>query len=93
MFVNVGKATRAVMTYIKELLQNFSAMDGIKTQIFKFIHSTRLNIGWMMGVPFPAGAGNSLRHCIQTETGFGTQPATYPVGARSSFPGGKGAGA
>jgi hypothetical protein len=43
------------------------------------------------GVRVPAGAGNlSLHHRV--ETGSGTHPASYPVGARGSFPGGKAAG-
>jgi hypothetical protein len=41
------------------------------------------------GVRVPAGAGNfSLRHRVQTGSG-----ASYPVGSRGSFPGGKAAGA
>jgi hypothetical protein len=43
-------------------------------------------------VRFPAGAGNfSLHHCAQN--GSGTHPASYPMGTRGSFPGGKAAGA
>jgi hypothetical protein len=43
-------------------------------------------------VRFPAGAGNfSLHHCVQN--GSGAHPASYPMGTRSSFPGGKAAGA
>jgi hypothetical protein len=41
-------------------------------------------------VRFPAGAGNfSLRHCFQN--GSGAHPASYPMGTRGSFPGGKAA--
>jgi hypothetical protein len=44
------------------------------------------------GVRFPAGAGNfSLHHCVQN--GSGAHPASYPMGTRGSFPGGKAAGA
>jgi hypothetical protein len=44
------------------------------------------------GVRFPAEAGNfSLHHRIQN--GSGTHPASYPMGSRGSFPGGKAAGA
>jgi hypothetical protein len=47
---------------------------------------------WMIGVRIPAGAGNfSLRHRVQT--GSGAHPASYPMGTRGSFPGGKAAGA
>jgi hypothetical protein len=41
---------------------------------------------------FPAGAGNfSLHHRVQN--GFGAQPASYPMGTRGCFPGGKVTGA
>jgi hypothetical protein len=36
---------------------------------------------------FPAGAGNSVYHRIQT--GSEAHPASYPMGIRGSFPGGK----
>jgi hypothetical protein len=43
-------------------------------------------------VRFPTGAGNfSLNHRVQN--GSGAHPASYPVGTRGSFPGGKAAGA
>jgi hypothetical protein len=43
-------------------------------------------------VRFPAGAGNfSLYHSAQN--GSGAHPASYPVGTRDSFAGGKAAGA
>jgi hypothetical protein len=38
-------------------------------------------------VRFPAGAGNLSHHHVQNN------PASYPMGTRSSFPGGKAAGA
>jgi hypothetical protein len=39
---------------------------------------------------FPAGTGNfSLQHRVQN--GSGTHPASYPMGTRGSFPGGKAA--
>jgi hypothetical protein len=42
-------------------------------------------------VRFPAGAGNfSLHHRVQS--GSGAHPASYPMGTRGSFPGGKAAG-
>jgi hypothetical protein len=41
-------------------------------------------------VRFQAGAGNfSLHHCVQN--GSGAHPASYPMGSRGSFPGGKAA--
>jgi hypothetical protein len=43
-------------------------------------------------VRVPAGAGNfSLHHRVQN--GTGAHLASYPMGTRSSFPGGKAAGA
>jgi hypothetical protein len=40
----------------------------------------------------PSGAGNfSLHHRVQN--GSGAHPASYPMGIRGSFPGGKAAGA
>jgi hypothetical protein len=43
------------------------------------------------GVRLPAGAGNfSLHHRVQN--GSGAYPASYPMGTRGSFPGGKAAG-
>jgi hypothetical protein len=48
--------------------------------------------GWTIGVRFLAGAGNfSLHHRVQN--GSGAHPASYPVGIRCSFAGGKAAGA
>jgi hypothetical protein len=42
-------------------------------------------------VRFPAGAGNfSLHHPVQN--GSGAHPASYPMGTRGRFPGGKAAG-
>jgi hypothetical protein len=45
--------------------------------------------GWMIGVRFPAGAGNFSRLYVQT--GSGVNPASYPMGIVSSFPVGKAA--
>jgi hypothetical protein len=43
-------------------------------------------------VRFPTGAGNfSLHHRVQN--GSGAHPASYPMGTRNCFPGGKAAGA
>jgi hypothetical protein len=49
-------------------------------------------MAWTIGVRFPAGAGNfSLNHRVQN--GSGAHPASYPMGTRGSFPGGKAVGA
>jgi hypothetical protein len=46
---------------------------------------------WSSRVRFPSGAGNfSLHHRVQN--GSGTHPASYPMGTRGPFPGGKAAG-
>jgi hypothetical protein len=43
------------------------------------------------GVIFPAGAGNfSLNQRVKN--GSGAHPASYPMGTRGSFPGGKASG-
>jgi hypothetical protein len=43
-------------------------------------------------VRFPVGAGNfSLHHHVQN--GSGAHPASYPMGTRGAFPGGKATGA
>jgi hypothetical protein len=47
---------------------------------------------WGSRVRFPAGAANfSLHHRVQN--GYGAHPASYPMGTKGSFPGGKAAGA
>jgi hypothetical protein len=43
-------------------------------------------------VRFPAGAGNFSLH-YRVQNGSGAHPASYPIGTRGSFPGGKAAGA
>jgi hypothetical protein len=54
-------------------------------------YSAGLRIGWS-GVRIPAGAGNfSLHRHIQT--GSGAHPASYLMGIKGSFPGGRVAGA
>jgi len=46
---------------------------------------------WGSRVEFPARAGNfSLHHHVQN--GSRAHPASYPMGTRGSFPGGKAAG-
>jgi hypothetical protein len=41
-------------------------------------------------VRFPAGAGNFYLH-HRVQNGYGAHPASYPIGSRGSFPGGKAA--
>jgi hypothetical protein len=43
-------------------------------------------------IRFPVGAGNFSLH-YRVQNGSGAHPASYPMGTRSSFPGGKAAGA
>jgi hypothetical protein len=47
---------------------------------------------WGFRVLFPAGIGNFSLH-QRDQNGSGAQPASYPMGTRGSFPGGKVAGA
>jgi hypothetical protein len=42
-------------------------------------------------VRFPAGTGNFYLH-NRVQNGSGAHPASYPMGARGSYPGGKAAG-
>jgi hypothetical protein len=44
-------------------------------------------------VRFPAGAGNSFSIHHRVQNGSGVHSASYPMGTRGSFPGGKVAGA
>jgi hypothetical protein len=44
------------------------------------------------GVRFSAGAGNFSLH-RRVQNGSAAHPASYPMGTRGSFPGGKAAGA
>jgi hypothetical protein len=44
---------------------------------------------WGSRVRFLVGAGNFSLHCIQN--GSEAHPASYPMGTRGSFPGGKAA--
>jgi hypothetical protein len=65
----------------------------------EYIKSRDSSVGIVLGyrpdrrgsrVRFPAGAGNfSLHHCVQN--GSGAHLASYPMGTRVSFPGGKAA--
>jgi hypothetical protein len=69
--------------------------DGVEVQFYTLISATALGYG--LGdrgsrVRFPAGVGNfSLHHRVQN--GSGAHPASYTMGTRGSFPGGKAAGA
>jgi len=52
-------------------------------------YSAGLGAGWS-GFLVPVGAGNFSLHEV-VQTGSGTHPASYPMGTRGSFPGGKAA--
>jgi hypothetical protein len=54
-------------------------------------YSAGLRAGWS-GVRVPGGVGISSPH-HRVQTGSGAHPASYTMGTRSSFPGGKAAGA
>jgi hypothetical protein len=60
------------------------------------ISSIGIELGYGLGdwgyrVRFPAGAGNSSLH-YRVQNGSGAYPASYTIGTRVSFPGGKAAG-
>jgi len=61
--------------------------------IFTIKIATCWATSWMIWSSSPTGGGGNLsfHHCVQT--GFGAQPASYSMGTRGSFPGGKEAGA
>jgi hypothetical protein len=61
--------------------------------VVRFGIATRLRAGRRGSrVSFPAGAGNfTLHHRVQNDSR--AHPASYPMDTRSSFPGGKAAGA
>jgi hypothetical protein len=44
-------------------------------------------VGWIIGVPVAAGAGNFSPH-HRVQTGSRAHPASYPLGIRGFFPGG-----
>jgi hypothetical protein len=65
----------------------------IVNQVFKLIWYRYMGYGLDdrgSRVRLPAGAGNFSLHRIQN--GSGAHPASYPIGTRGSFPGGKAAG-
>jgi hypothetical protein len=80
--------------------ETFGYTLALRSDVFYFFKSRDSSVGIALGyglddrgsrVRFPAGAGNfSLHHRIQN--GSGAHPASYPMGTRGSFPGGKAAG-
>jgi hypothetical protein len=68
---------------------NYVCTSRTLASLYKMATSAGLRAG-LSGIQFPAGAGNfSLHHLIQS--GSGAHPASYPMGTRGSFPGGKAA--
>jgi hypothetical protein len=92
------KSVRAVWHMSQSLVSESMSVTVFFNLIFQ--NSGSLSLGIALGyglddrgsrVRFPVGAGNlSLHHRVQN--GSGTHPASYPVGTRGSFPGGKAAG-
>jgi hypothetical protein len=72
----------------------FTCLNGLPVN-FQYYHQCLfsgivMGRAGLSGVRVPAGAGNfSLHHRIQT--GSGAHPASYPMGTRGCFPGGKAA--
>jgi hypothetical protein len=84
---NLGPATGYFAEAFVVLLSPSKSLDT----------SAGIALGYGLGdrgsrVRFPEGAGSfSLHHRFQN--GSGAHPASYPMGTRGSFPGGKAAGA
>jgi hypothetical protein len=82
----------------REVRFYFHSLHSVK-QIRKHVSSRDSSVGitrgyglddWGSRVRFPAAAGNSsLHHRVQN--GSGAHPASYPMGSRGSFSGGKAA--
>jgi hypothetical protein len=73
-------------------------MDNFRTHTHTHTHTAFVGkLGYGLDdrgsrVRIPAGTGNfSLHHRVRN--GSGAHPASYPMGTRGSFPGGKAAGA
>jgi hypothetical protein len=87
--------------HLRLRIPNGLFLSGFLTKIAYAFLSTEMGycsqytdkvMGWTTGVRFPAGPGNfCLRHRIHT--GFEAHPASYPIGNKDSFPGGKAPGA
>jgi hypothetical protein len=82
----------------KEIRNTPSILSARPTSRIRFPETSRdssvgIALGYMLDdrgsrVRFPAGVGNfSLHHRVQN--GSGVHPASYPMGTRSSFLGGK----
>jgi hypothetical protein len=77
-----------------ELLSKYAT--AVSFQIFIYDSSVGIALGYGLDdrgsrVRFPVGAGNfSLHHRVQNSSG--AHPASYPMGIRGSFRGGKAAG-
>jgi hypothetical protein len=71
----------------KKELTDATVMITIKV---KFSTCYGLDV-WMIGVRFPAEAGDFSLHC-RVQTGFGAHPASYPMSSGVPFSGGKAAG-
>jgi hypothetical protein len=74
--------------------------SGIKSQDFQVVFCRDSSVGIALGyglddrssrVRLPVGAGNFYLH-YRLQKGCGAHPASYPMGTRGSFPGGKAAG-
>jgi hypothetical protein len=95
-FVAVGSEGFETLVSCGRLLRDFWVECSSLTQISFHYPSVGIALGYGLDdrgsrVRFPAGAGNfSLHHRFQD--GSGAHQASYPMGTRGSFPGGKAAG-
>jgi hypothetical protein len=84
-----------------DFIQTFLLHNYVKLIIFLLTIKNRrwdklsgITLGYGLddpGFESRQGLNSFLRHSVQT--GFGVYPASYPMGTRGSFPGGKAAGA
>jgi hypothetical protein len=82
------------------LLRHYHELIFLLISLYLLYKSLDSSVGIALGyglddtgsrVRFPAGAGNfSLHHRVQNDSG--AYPASYPMGTRRPFPGGKAAG-
>jgi hypothetical protein len=91
--VEKKKKTAGIRLSIVNVLCDYTYFEELKSRD----SSVGIALGYGLDdrgsrVRFPAGAGNfSLHHRVQNSSG--AHPASYPMGTRDSFPGGKAVGA
>jgi hypothetical protein len=98
MLVCLGVATIGFVKYFSDEYSNGQqTLTHVMTENENRDSSVNIVLGygldnWGSRFQFPVGAGKFSLH-YHTQSGSGTHPASYPMGTRGSFPGGKAAGA